>query len=224
MLCCCKHLACRYMQCVLQVGPGSYTLPNQTKARYPSYVPFSTSTERGFDSVQTSAEVRSARADILVMPAFHSCGRKHEATSLLSGLLQYNPGPGEYSWAPSTDSQAQRPSTSFVSNVSRLHERRCSSALCQRKLWSLAEKAQHMLNTTNFSHMLSLHTSSARVAVHCTYQLCTARRSSIHVLLLHQLKHLLFTFQAERASMLLCNELFLHMQTAVHQLCCMPRI
>ena len=39
-------------------------------------------------------------------------------------LLQYNPGPGEYSWTPASTSQAQHPSTCFLSNVSRLHERR----------------------------------------------------------------------------------------------------
>ena len=41
----------------LQVGPGSYTVPSRHGSRYPSYVPFSTSTQRGFDAEQTSLQV-----------------------------------------------------------------------------------------------------------------------------------------------------------------------
>ena len=43
-------------------------------------------------------------------------------------LLQYNPGPGEYNSTPASTSQAQHPSTCFLSNVSRLYEYRYTSA------------------------------------------------------------------------------------------------
>jgi len=38
-------------------GPGSYTVPTQHGSKYPSYVPFSTSTQRGFEMEQSSHEV-----------------------------------------------------------------------------------------------------------------------------------------------------------------------
>ena len=40
-----------------QVGPGSYTVQNPPSKMYPSYVPFATSTARGFDPEQTSHAV-----------------------------------------------------------------------------------------------------------------------------------------------------------------------
>ena len=39
------------------MGPGSYTVPTQHGSKYPSYVPFSTSTQRGFEAEQSSHEV-----------------------------------------------------------------------------------------------------------------------------------------------------------------------
>ncbi|KAA6422522.1 MAG: hypothetical protein FRX49_07383 [Trebouxia sp. A1-2] len=99
-----------------EVGPGSYTVPTQHGSKYPSYVPFSTSTQRGFEMEQSSHEV-------VPSPIFFHTG------AVL--LLQYNPGPGEYNWTPSSTSQAQHPSTCFLSNVSRLHERSTASQLQQ---------------------------------------------------------------------------------------------
>lgn len=40
-----------------QVGPGSYTVPTRHGSRYPSYVPFATSTERACEADQTSHQV-----------------------------------------------------------------------------------------------------------------------------------------------------------------------
>ena len=40
-----------------QVGPGSYTVPTRHGSKYPSYVPFATSTERGCEADQTSHQV-----------------------------------------------------------------------------------------------------------------------------------------------------------------------
>lgn len=54
--------------------------------------------------------------------------RATQRMTLMKWLLQYNPGPGEYNWTPASTVQLHHPSTCFLSNVSRLHERRLASA------------------------------------------------------------------------------------------------
>ena len=51
-----------------QVGPGSYSEVSRHGSVYPSYVPFSTSTQRGFDAEQTSHQVLSSIFHLPLLP------------------------------------------------------------------------------------------------------------------------------------------------------------